>query len=259
MVFGFGKKSRQDGNDDAEAVESAAQVGAVAPGPAAAPELPADPSDVAYDRALHGPFDADEVSGREGYVDLGALLLTPREGLQLRLEVEERTQRVIAVTLDLDGSSLQLQAFAAPRSEGLWPDIREQIGLSVGSQGGSIETLDGTFGKEVLAKLPAEAADGSRGFRVARFIGVDGPRWFLRGVFGGAAALDRDAAADLERLFRATVVVRGESPLPPRDLLVLRLPKDAVADATGHVAADHPAPAQGGEPFRRGPEITQIG
>lgn len=71
--------------------------------------------------------------------------------------------------------------------------------------------------------------------------------------------MDRDAAADLERLFRSTVVVRGESPLPPRDLLALRLPKDAVADATGHVAGDHPVPAQGGEPFRRGPEITQIG
>ncbi|WP_026554260.1 DUF3710 domain-containing protein [Arthrobacter sp. 35W] len=259
MVFGFGKKSSQEQNDDAAAEAQNAAPGADGGAAAPGPLQPADPSDVAYDRSVHGPFDADEISGVDGYVDLGALLITPREGLQLRLEVEERTQRVIAVTLDLDGSSLQLQAFAAPRSEGLWEDIREQIGLSVGSQGGSIETLDGTFGKEVLAKLPAEAADGSRGYRVARFIGVDGPRWFLRGVFGGSAAMDRDAAADLEQLYRSTVVVRGDSPLPPRDLLALRLPKDAVADATGHVAADHPAPAQGGEPFRRGPEITQIG
>ena len=64
---------------------------------------------------------------------------------------------------------------------------------------------------------------------MARFIGVDGPRWFLRGVFGGEAALDRDAAAGLEGLFRQIVVVRGENPMPPRDLLQLRLPKDTAA------------------------------
>ena len=131
-------------------------------------------------------------------MDLGALLIAPAEGLQLRLEVEEATQRVVAVTMDLNGSSLQLQAFAAPRSEGLWDEIREQIGQSVGSQGGQVEEVQGGFGTELLAKLPAGGADGSHGYRVARFIGVDGPRWFLRGVFGGEAAVDRDAAAGLE-------------------------------------------------------------
>src|SRR6476620_11983659 len=75
-----------------------------------------------------GPYDASEIDNQDGYVDLGALVIAPREGLQLRLEVEEATQRVVAVTMDLEGSSLQLQAFAAPRSEGLWDEIREQIG-----------------------------------------------------------------------------------------------------------------------------------
>lgn len=221
--------------------------------------LPPDPSDTVYDRAIHGPLDSAEITSTNGYVDLGALLITPRVGLALRLEVEESTSRVIAVTLDLNGSSLQLQAFAASRSEQLWRDIREQIGLSVGSQGGEIEILDGTFGKEVLAKVPAQTAEGNSGFRVARFIGVDGPRWFLRGVLGGDAAVDGEAARELEELFRGVVVVRGETPLPPRDLLVLRLPKDAATSPNGEIAGDHPTPAQGGEPFRRGPEITAIG
>ncbi|ABY24130.1 conserved hypothetical protein [Renibacterium salmoninarum ATCC 33209] len=221
----------------------------------------ADPLDSAYEREEHGPFDIDEIESHDGYVDLGALLITPHDGLQLRLEVEESSQRVIAVTLDLEGSSLQLQAFAAPRSEGLWPDIREQIGLSVASQGGSVEELHSTFGPEILAKLPAEAADGSKGFRVARFIGVDGPRWFLRGVLGGDAALESEAANELEALFRAVVVVRGEVPMPPRDLLPLSLPKDAVPDTQGQVAADEPAAGEAGKfgPIDRGPEITQIG
>lgn len=240
--------------DDASGTEEAAEAAA------SAASTPADPLDSAYDRELHGPFDIDEIEDHDGYVDLGALLIKPHDGLQLRLEVEEATQRVIAVTLDLDGSSLQLQAFAAPRSEGLWPDIREQIGLSVASQGGSIEELDGTFGAEILAKLPAEASDGSRGFRVARFVGVDGPRWFLRGVLGGQAAMEPESAAELEGLFRAVVVVRGETPMPPRDLLPLALPKDAVADADGNVAAEEPSVANPKfGPMERGPEITQIG
>lgn len=257
MAFGFGKKKKNDGTS-ADEQGNAADNGTMSEenGMLA---LPPDPSDTVYDRAVHGPLDADEVSGTDGYVDLGALLVTPREGLALRLEVEESTSRVIAVTLDLNGSSLQLQAFAASRSEKLWRDIREQIGLSVGSQGGEIEILDGTFGKEVLAKVPAQASDGSSGYRVARFIGVDGPRWFLRGVLGGDAALNPDAAQELEDLFRGVVVVRGETPLPPRDLLVLRLPKDAAASPDGVVPGDHATTAQGGEPFRRGPEITAIG
>ncbi|MCA4132716.1 DUF3710 domain-containing protein [Arthrobacter sp. M4] len=240
MVFGRRKKSAAVQQDEpVEQIDSAS-------------EAPAAKGDL---RPFKGPFDASEIDSEDGYVDLGALLIAPREGLQLRLEVEEATQRVVAVTMDLEGSSLQLQAFAAPRSEGLWAEIREQISQSVASQGGETEEIDGTFGKELIAKLPAQAADGSLGFRAARFMGVDGPRWFLRGVLGGEAALDREAAAGLEDLFRQVVVVRGDNPMPPRDLLQLRLPKDAAAPG------QHGAP-QGAPAFQRperGPEITQIG
>ncbi len=194
-------------------------------------------------------------------MDLGALLIAPSEGLQLRLEVEEATQRVVAVTMDLNGSSLQLQAFAAPKTEGLWDEIREQIGQSVGSQGGQVEEVQGAFGTELVAKLPAGAPDGSQGYRVARFIGVDGPRWFLRGVLGGEAAMEREAAAPLESLFRRIVVIRGDSPMPPRDLLQLRLPKDAsVTPPPG--ATEFKEPEFKEPEFKepeRGPEITQIG
>ncbi|HKS02654.1 MAG TPA: DUF3710 domain-containing protein, partial [Arthrobacter sp.] len=120
-----------------------------------------------------------------------------------------------------------------------------------GGQGGQVEEIPGDYGVELVAKLPAGAPDGSQGYRVARFVGVDGPRWFLRGVFGGEAALDREAAAGLEELFRNIVVIRGENPMPPRDLLQLRLPKDAAGPAAP-AAPDFEQP-------ERGPEITQIG
>lgn len=205
-----------------------------------------------------GPFDEEVHPSTEGYVDLGALRIAAREGLQLRLEVEERTQRVVAVTLDLSGSSLQLQAFAAPKSEGLWEEIREQISASVGSQGGGVNVVEGSFGTELVAKLPAQTPDGTAGYRVARFVGFDGPRWFLRGVFGGPAAVDREAAAELEDVFRHIVVARGDVPMPPRDLLPLRLPQDAARPAPSPAASDAPSGPDMGE-VKRGPEITKIG
>lgn len=202
----------------------------------------------------NGPYDDSEQDTGTGYLDLGALKVRPREGLQLRLEVEEKSKRVVAVTLDLAGSNLQLQAFAAPKSEGLWGEIRKQIAGSVGSQGGTVQEIEGPMGTEVVAKLPAQTADGKKGYRVARFLGVDGPRWFLRGVIGGPAALDRAKAADLEELFRSTVVVRGTQPLPPKDLLQLKMPKGATGQQPGA------APQQPGlSAPERGPEITEIG
>jgi len=75
-------------------------------------------------------------------------------------------------------------------------------------------------------------------------------------VLGGAAAMEREAAAPLESLFRKIVVIRGESPMPPRDLLQLRLPKDA------SLTPPPVAPELNGLEFKgpeRGPEITQIG
>ena len=237
MVFGLGRKAKKEQADEPDVTVSSAEA--------------AEESSDATGRSATGPFDDSEITSRDGYVDLGALLVAPSEGLQLRLEVEEATQRVVAVTMDLNGSSLQLQAFAAPKSEGLWDEIREQIGQSVGSQGGQVEEIQGEFGTELVAKLPAGAPDGSQGYRVARFVGVDGPRWFLRGVLGGAAAMDREAAAPLEALFRRIVVVRGDSPMPPRDLLQLRLPKDArMTPPPGAPELQEP---------ERGPEITQIG
>ncbi|QTV80721.1 DUF3710 domain-containing protein [Microbacterium sp. NIBRBAC000506063] len=156
-------------------------------------------------------------------MDLGGIKVLPREGLNLRLEVEEQTKRIVAVGLDYAGSTLQVQPFAAPRTGGLWHETREQIREQVRQQGGRVEEREGPLGRELLAEVPAAAAQGS-GLRLARFVGVDGPRWFLRGVIGGAATSDLDAAAQIEDLFRSIVVVRGTVPMPPRDLIPLKMP-----------------------------------
>lgn len=182
-----------------------------------------EPQGLTGDRAVDGPFDESEANPVRPYIDLGGIKILPREGLNLRLEVEEQSKRIVAVGLDYNGSTLQVQPFAAPRSSGLWDETREQIREQVAQQGGRVQDREGPLGAELLAEVPVTGAEGT-GRRLARFVGVDGPRWFLRGVIGGAGASDPAAAAAVEDLFRSIVVVRGGSPMPPRDLIPLRMP-----------------------------------
>jgi hypothetical protein len=181
------------------------------------PEYPKSAPD---DRATAGPLDEGEANAVRPYVDLGGVKIVPRTDLNIRLEVEEASKRVVAVGLDYAGSTLQVQPFAAPRSSGLWYEIRQQIVEQIQKQGGTIREATGVFGPELLAQIPVAGAQP----RAARFIGVDGPRWFLRGVIAGAGATDPAAAAQIEDVFRSIVVVRGTTPMPPRDLIPLRMP-----------------------------------
>lgn len=179
------------------------------------------------DRETAGPLDDAEANQVRPYVDLGGVKILPREGLHLRLEIEEGSQRVVAVGLDYAGSTLQVQPFAAPRTSGLWHEIRAQIADQIAKQGGTTKLTVGPFGPELLAEIPANAPGQPGSTRLARFIGVDGPRWFLRGVIAGEGAVNAEAAAQVEELFRSVVVVRGTTPMPPRDLIPLQMPKNA--------------------------------
>ena len=178
------------------------------------------------DREAEGPFDVAEVPALRPYVDLGSIKVAPREGLQMRLDVEESTQRIVAVSLDYADSTLQVQAFSAPKSTGLWHEIRAQLSTQLVAQGATVEEREGALGLELLAALPVTEERGG-GTTAGRFIGVDGPRWVLRGVITGAGAADPEAAAKIESLYRELVVVRGDSPMPPRELLALRVPAGA--------------------------------
>ena len=179
------------------------------------------------DRAENGPLDESEANAVRPYVDLGGVKIVPRADLQLRLEIEEGSKRVVAVGLDYAGSTLQVQPFAAPRTSGLWREIREQIVEQIEKQGGETRITDGPFGPEVLAKIPVTGPGQDGSVRLARFVGVDGPRWFLRGVIAGEGAVNPEAAEQVEDLFRSIVVVRGNTPMPPRDLIPLHMPASA--------------------------------
>ena len=170
------------------------------------------------DRDEAGPLDEAEAPVRP-YIDLGGLRVVPRQGMQMRLEVEEKSKRVVAATLQLGDSAVQLQPFAAPRSEGIWHSVREVLVASLERQGAKVEEVTGALGPELRAEIPAGEST-----RAVRILGVDGPRWMLQGLITGQAGSDDEAYSRMIDVFRASVVVRGQQPMPPRDLIPLRAP-----------------------------------
>jgi hypothetical protein len=207
-----------------------------------------------------GPWDVAEPHPELPRVDLGSLQVPVLEGTDIQLVFAEQHGAWVTVRHQL--GELQLQAFAAPKRSGLWDEVRGEIVAEIAGAGGQAAQREGPFGIELLAQVPAEPGQPASGMRPIRFAGVDGPRWFLRALFAGAAAADPAAAAPLEAVLREVVVVRGDHPMPPRDLLELRLPAEAAA------AIDEQARAQQEEqernrfgatanPFERGPEMTE--
>jgi hypothetical protein len=205
------------------------------------------------DRA-QGPFDASEVPD-DGIsrLDLGGMLVPGAEGMELRLELDEAAESVVAVTIVDGSSSMQLMAFAAPRTDGIWDDVREEIRVNLASQG-PVDVVDGRYGPELHASIPVAGPQGQQQIQAVRFIGIDGPRWFLRALVAGAAARDAAAAATLEAVLRAVVVVRGNDPMAPGDQLPLSVPET--------VPEGMERSAEGGRTTlplpERGPEITEI-
>jgi hypothetical protein len=204
---------------------------------AAPPSRPTGPVDIS-------DLPADDETPR---VDLGSLHVPVPEGLEVRVDVQDDI--IVAATL-VDGSSeLQVHAFAAPRSSGLWSEVRDEIVASLRETGGSAEVAEGPFGTELRARVPVEGGAN----QPARFVGIDGPRWFLRGLVTGPASTDPKQAERLETAFRGVAVSRGGEAMAPRDMLPLRLPPDV-----GAAPAEPEPPNRNLELFERGPEITEI-
>ncbi len=201
-----------------------------------------------------GPKDRTQVDGLEGRLDLGSIWLRGIPGMQLRLETDRERQKVVGAHLVLADSQVQVQAFAAPKSTGIWEEIRDEIAQSLATAGGTAEEVEGPFGIELQARMPAQTSSGQASFSPVRFVGVDGPRWFFRAVMSGRAAVDPAVAEQLYTLMDDMVIIRGEVPMAPRELLELSLPVQPRADE------DESGDDDGGglDPFRRGPEITEI-
>ncbi len=244
-------------------------------GAAGAWDDPAESQAQAGARGLSGgPWDAGDAYPERERADFGSLLV-PIAPMQ-QIELATDGQQFIWVTVKHGASELRVHAFAAPKSGDLWADVRQEIATELSSAGSSAQEMDGPFGPEVFAYVPVDPASPATGTRPVRFIGVDGPRWLLRGLIIGPAASGDEPAGPFEEILSDVVVVRGDHPMPPRDMLELRLPPEvqqaleqqqqeaeaARQEAAGADAAGADAPGENRfhtdlNPFERGPEFTE--
>ena len=158
-----------------------------------------------------GPWDISEIDDLESTegrprIDLGSIVLTGVPGSELRLQVAEETNQIISAMLVIEtivvspdgagpesySSALELGAYAAPRSGGLWAELRDDISASAAAEGGSASMAEGPFGVELRRLMPVTTPDGEQGYQPSRMWVAEGPRWLLRGIVYGQAAVEED-------------------------------------------------------------------
>jgi Protein of unknown function (DUF3710) len=210
-------------------------------------------------RAGGGPWDAAEAHPDTDRVDLGSLLVPRGEEQEYEIQLVMAEHQGAWVRVTHGESDMMVQAFAAARRGALWDDIRAEIAVDVEGAGGTSEEAQGPFGTELVAEVPAEPNQPESGMRQVRFVGIDGPRWFLRAMFQGPAADGGAPALLLEDVLRDIVVVRGEHPVPPRDILELRLPPEVRQAFEAQMEGEEEGNRFRTDlnPFDRGPEFTE--
>lgn len=178
---------------------------------------PQDEAEAAMATGESGPYD-DGSAPDDGIprLDLGSVRVPMPEGAQLQVEVDPEGP-VRAVHLVTEVGRVTVSAFAAPKTSGLWDDIAKELAEQLRADGARVTFERGEWGSELVATSPEVAL---------RFVGVDGPRWLLRGVAAGPAGAADRLAALLRDIVRSTVVVRGTDPLPVRSPLPVELPEE---------------------------------
>ena len=236
-LFGFGKKKHQSkealeaaAGENEEAVDAAenvdeAQEVVTLPEPSAEYEGRGDE---------HGPWDVEDenVPDYDEYLDMGSYYLPFLKGIELRVKANRATQQVLGTTITYGSSSVAIEAFAAPKTLGLWDDVRADL-IEANKDAKEVE---GVFGTELA--LPVTVKGGRK--VLTRIVGVDGPRWMLRGIFSGKAATDPEGeeAKALNQFFADIVVERGDDPLAPRDLIPMHPPVTPAERKAAKAAAE---------------------
>ncbi|WP_157246087.1 DUF3710 domain-containing protein [Nonomuraea typhae] len=186
-----------------------------------------------------GPWDADEGHPETDRIDLGGLRVPHHPAFDIRLAALG-DQHVSVIAL-YEESTLQVQAVAAPKSAGLWEEVRTKIT----STSSGLSEQDGPLGVELSGEVESE--DGRRQIR---YLGVDGPRWLLLAIISGRAAVDEKVGAEFVEFVKDIVVVRGTDPMAREEPIPLRRPNEATPQQE--------AGAPSLDPFKRGPEISEI-
>ncbi len=185
-------------------------------------------SEVTDDPRSRGPWDESEVDvPEENRLHLGGLVVTGREGLEVRLQVDEASGQVAAVLLVAEDGAVELRPFAAPRHEDLWDDVRRQIAAETARRGGTATEVEGPYGPALSVLMTGRTPDGKAVTQPSLVLGISGPRWLLRATLLGRPAVQYADDGLLESAVRDVVVVRGSTPMLPGEAIGLTMPAGA--------------------------------
>ncbi len=201
----FGRRKRKQAADDRDFEREPYDTGT-------------DPEDtVDRDGPSEGPYDISEAP-EDGVprMDLGSIRVPVPNGSQVQVEMDQGSGTVRAVHVVTPQGQVTVSAYAAPRSGGLWREVSGELAEQLRSDGARVALGRGEWGIE-LSAIVGEVA--------LRFIGVDGPRWMLRGVIAGPQSEASRAPEVLRAIMRGTIVDRGEAPMPVRTPLQITLPE----------------------------------
>jgi len=177
----------------------------------------------------NGPWDVTELDGsRPSHsaprLDLGGLRIRPAAGMQVQLQVDQSTGKATSVLLVADNAALQLMAIAAGKTKPLWPTTRRAVQADADRKRGTTQEGDGPWGPVLRLSIPATTSDGKTGVQPSVVLGIDGPRWMLRATMLGRAAVDQEQMNTMMAIVQDTVVVRGDEPMAPGELIKLTPP-----------------------------------
>jgi Protein of unknown function (DUF3710) len=182
------------------------------------------------DVRARGPWDDSEVTiedDDDSRIDLGSLLVTPQDTVDVQLQVDEATNEVVAVILAAEDGAAEVRAFAAPRNGDIWEDSRKAVASEVAQRGGTATERQGPWGTELAVSLMVDLPEGGRAQQQSVVVGIAGPRWLLRATFFGRPTAKYDDDGNVETAVRDIVVRRGSGPVPPGEALPLTLPPGA--------------------------------
>ena len=141
-LFGFGKKKKNReaeaiasqtedmAKEDAQLDDESQQGDDAAAGERMTGQIPEETSMTYEGRGEeYGPWDIDEDNAPDfdEYMSLGAFYIPFVRGIQLRIKASRADNTLLGATVTIGRSSLELEAFAAPKTLGLWDDVREDL------------------------------------------------------------------------------------------------------------------------------------
>ena len=180
-----------------------------------------------------GPWDREETDVDEGddsYIDLGGLVVKGIEGVELRLQVEDQQGTIAAVMFAGPDSGLELRAFAAPRSGGIWDEVRADIAAEADPPRRDGERVrrrvrHGADPEGAGPDTRRQAGHSAVPHRRCRRPSLAAARHVPRQERPSARSRGcrwRPRSADV-------IVVRGNDPMAPRDMIRMQMPAQAQA------------------------------